>query len=150
MKNLLLLALPQLFLHNVANSFIPHITHPKPFIPKMAIEPISLENLGTDHESVASKMKESIISWLDAEWIPQEVHIQMASSAQQTYVSCRENGEDDVAEIMLRVVDDLNDDWKKFDKDAFVNAWDIGNYVADYLSNRAGVEGCACSASIHD
>merc|ERR1719291_47579 len=129
----------------LSNSFSPLKNNVKPFTAngsnvlqrRMAIEPISLDSLGEDHASVGTKMKESIVSWLDAEWIPQEVHIQMASSAENTYITCRESGEDDIAEIMLKVVDNLNDDWKKFDKDAFVNAWDIGNYVADYLSNRA-------------
>jgi hypothetical protein len=49
---------------------------------------------------------------------------------------------------MTEITDDLYADWKKFDKDAFVNAWDIGNYVSDYLHERVGAESCGCNAVI--
>ena len=60
----------------------------------------------------------------------------------------REEGKDDVMDIMMQVADDLNKNWKLYDTDAFVNAWDIGNYVADYLTRRSGNEGCECSSQI--
>ena len=49
---------------------------------------------------------------------------------------------------MVKVADDLNENWIEYDKDAFINAWDIGNYVADYLTNRLGNECSSCSAKI--
>ena len=49
---------------------------------------------------------------------------------------------------MVKVADDLNKNWSEYDKDAFVNGWDIGNYVADYLTNRLGDECSSCSAKI--
>ena len=50
---------------------------------------------------------------------------------------------------MMKVSDDLEANWAEYDNDAFVNAWDIGNYVADYLMDRIGNEGCGCSATIY-
>ena len=82
------------------------------------------------------------------QWIPQEVHVQIAESTKQTYICCREAGKDDLMDVMMQVSDDLDKDWMKYDKDAFVNAWDIGNYVADYLTKKSGNEGCACSSEI--
>ena len=73
----------------------------------------------------------------------------MAESAKHSYISCRDNGVDDVTDIMMKVADDLDQNWKVYDKDAFVNAWDIGNYVSDYLTKRSGSEGCACSHQIY-
>eukprot|EP00591_Stephanopyxis_turris_P005048 CAMPEP_0195514102 /NCGR_PEP_ID=MMETSP0794_2-20130614/5591_1 /TAXON_ID=515487 /ORGANISM="Stephanopyxis turris, Strain CCMP 815" /LENGTH=118 /DNA_ID=CAMNT_0040642271 /DNA_START=291 /DNA_END=647 /DNA_ORIENTATION=- len=111
----------------------------------MAIEAASVESLQGNHEEEGDKMAASIVSWLDAEWIPQQVHIDMAQVAKNTYVTCRKAGDADVASIMMQIADDLNDSWKEFDADAFVNAWDIGNYCADYMTERAGIERCACS-----
>jgi hypothetical protein len=72
----------------------------------------------------------------------------MAESAKKSYISCREGGQDDIMDILMQVSDDLSDDWAKYDADAFVNAWDIANYVADYLTKASGNEGCACSEAI--
>ena len=53
-----------------------------------------------------------------------------------------------IKDVMVKVADDLNKNWSEYDKDAFVNGWDIGNYVADYLTNRLGDECSSCSAKI--
>lgn len=74
--------------------------------------------------------------------------MKMGESAKATYITMREAGKDDVADIMMQVSSDLMDNWEAYDKDAFVNAFDIANYVADYLTQRGGNEGCACSSQI--
>lgn len=114
-----------------------------------ALDAITVECLSDDHESVASALKGSVQRWLDAEWMPQIVHEQMAQSCQQSYLRCRQNGQTEVMTIMIAVAEDLEKDWRQYDADAFVNAWDIGNYVSDYLTAQAGVEGCECSARIY-
>ena len=72
----------------------------------------------------------------------------MAESAKRSYINCREAGRDEVMDILMQVSDDLSADWEKYDADAFVNAWDIANYVADYLTKASGNEGCECSEAI--
>jgi hypothetical protein len=53
--------------------------------------------------------------------------------------------------LMTLVVDDLVKNWDKFDKDAFVNAWDIGNYVSDYLHHRIDPStSCGCTINIYN
>ena len=51
--------------------------------------------------------------------------------------------------IMMKVIDDLNNDWDKYNADAFINAFDIGNYVSDYLIQVSGNESCACNTDVH-
>lgn len=114
------------------------------------VEVVSLAGLGDDHEAVGENMAKSIASWLDEEWIPQDVHVKMGISVKNTYIRCRSSGLDDVAEIMTQVTDDLFDNWAEYNADAFVNAWDIGNYVADYLIAKSGSETCGCSTKIVD
>lgn len=117
----------------------------------MAIESMSVENrMSDDHEAEGERMAKSIALWLDDEWLPQEVHVQMGASAKASYVACRESGEAEVMSIMFSVASDLEKNWAKYDADAFVNAWNIGNYVSDYLTKRAGIEGCECSSVIFE
>eukprot|EP00566_Odontella_aurita_P027136 CAMPEP_0113563364 /NCGR_PEP_ID=MMETSP0015_2-20120614/21033_1 /TAXON_ID=2838 /ORGANISM="Odontella" /LENGTH=171 /DNA_ID=CAMNT_0000465347 /DNA_START=183 /DNA_END=698 /DNA_ORIENTATION=+ /assembly_acc=CAM_ASM_000160 len=110
----------------------------------------SLQVLGDDHESEGERLAKSVAGWLDNEWMEQEVHIRMGDAAKSTYVSCRLVGDDEIMSIMTAVSENLDSNWNEYDKDAFVNAWDIGNYVADYLMHRIGNEGCGCSAQIFD
>ena len=81
--------------------------------------------------------------------MPQEVHVEMGQSAKISYLTCRESGEHDLMTIMTTIADDLTDNWSEYDADAFVNAWDIANYVSDYLVKLSGNESCDCSAKIH-
>lgn len=114
------------------------------------VETITVESLSSDHEAEGTRMAASLVAWLDVEWMPQEVHIRMGESAKTSYVACREAGEHDVMSIMMKVADDLDRNWSEYDADAFVNAWDVGNYVSDYLTVRAGGETCGCSYKIVD
>lgn len=115
---------------------------------EVGVELVSLAGLGDDHQAVGEAMGKSVAAWLDAEWMPQEVHVKMGTSVQNTYVSCRSKGMDDVSQIMTEVTDDLYARWSEYNADAFVNAWDIGNYVADYLIAKSGSETCGCSTQI--
>ena len=72
----------------------------------------------------------------------------MGVSVKNTYVACRGRGQDDVAQIMTEVTDNLFERWSEYNDDAFVNAWDIGNYIADYLIAKSGSETCSCSTKI--
>merc|ERR1712238_107883 len=102
---------------------------------------------GDDHEAVGILMSKSVAAWLDTEWMPQEVHAKMGTSVRNTYVTCRGKGIDDVGDIMTQVTDDLCERWSEYDADAFVNAWDIGNYVSDYLIAKSGSETCGCCST---
>ena len=114
------------------------------------VQLISLAGLGDDHDEVGEAMALSVAAWLDVEWMPQEVHVRMGSSVKNSYVTCRSKGIDEVAEIMTKVTDDLYERWAEYNADAFVNAWDVGNYVADYLIAKSGSETCGCSTKIVD
>jgi len=114
----------------------------------VGVEAVSLASLGEDHEAVGQAMADSVAAWLDEEWMPQEVHVKMGTSVKNTYVACRSKGIKEVAEIMTQVTDDLFERWAEYNADAFVNAWDVGNYVSDYLIAKSGSETCGCSTKI--
>ena len=112
------------------------------------IQTVDLGSMDNDHEKEGQLMADSVIAWLDAEWIPQQVHIDMAESAKKSYILCRESGQKDVMDVMMQISNDLDKNWEKYNDDAFVNAWDIGNYCSDYLVRRSGNEGCECASEI--
>ena len=113
------------------------------------VDPINLaETISDNHEAEGARLSASIAGYLDLEWCPQEVHVQMGESAKRSYITAREAGNHEIMAIMTQVSDDLEKNWGKYDKDAFVNAWDIGNYVSDYLIARSGGESCDCNAAI--
>ena len=112
------------------------------------IQTVDLGSIDDDHEKEGQLMADSITAWLDAEWIPQQVHIDMAECAKKSYVKCREAGQNDVMDVMMQISTDLDENWGKYNDDAFVNAWDIGNYCSDYLVKRSGNEGCECSTEV--
>lgn len=116
---------------------------------RFMVESVSVESL-QDHEQVAEELANSIQRWLDAEWMPQQVHMQMGLSCKQSYLNCRQTGEHDLMTIMTTVVEDLEANWSEYyDQDAFVGPWDVTNYVSDFLTQRAGLERCACSSRIY-
>jgi hypothetical protein len=112
-----------------------------------AVNIVSLEGL-TNHEEEGTLLATSIAKWLDAEWMPQKIHVAMAESAKQSYMQARQAGEADIMSVMMRVADDLRANWKLYDKEAFVNEWDVANYCSDYLTRRSGNEACDCSTEI--
>jgi hypothetical protein len=116
----------------------------------MVVESLSLESLSENHDEIGQELADSLQRMLDAEWMPQEVHARMAERVKQSYVTCRNAGETDVMAIMTATADDLNANWKDdYDKDAFVNAWDISNYVSDFLASKMGGQGCECTQKIY-
>ncbi|CAB9519802.1 expressed unknown protein [Seminavis robusta] len=131
------------------NSFKIGPTRVSPVVLRSSVDSVSLTGF-ENHEEEGTKMAKSIAAWLDSEWMPQEVHVRMGESAKKSYIKCREAGDDDLMNIMSTVADDLTSKWfEEYDADAFVGAWDIANYVSDYLVQVSGQEGCECSNKVY-
>ena len=123
-----------------------------------SISTIDLSSGGTKnetpehHERVGQQLAESIQRWLDSEWFPQDIHLQMGLSAKRSYVQCRTSDppQHDVMDIMMKISLDLSDDWEeKYDAEAFINPYDVGNYAADWLTKTlTDVEGCECTSEL--
>ena len=62
-----------------------------------AIEVPTLDDLDNSHEKEGSRLAQSIIGWLDQEWMPQEVHVQMATCVKDSFVKARNDGETEVS-----------------------------------------------------
>jgi hypothetical protein len=117
----------------------------------LGVETLSIRSLDQDHDTEGLRMATSVALWLDREWMPLEVHREIANSVRDSYVVARNANEHEVAVIMFKIAQDLEVQWTDFDqKGAFTNAWDVANYVSDYLAYRIGIQGCECSAKVID
>ncbi len=81
----------------------------------------------------AMHLKKTIASWLDKEYIPQEIHMKLGGHVETQYCALRSEGIHDLGELLIRLGTEL----EKVDmEDAFVNAWDVANKAADLLIAR--------------
>ena len=115
------------------------------------VEAFNLEStqLSDNHEQVGQELAESLQRMLDTEWMPQTVHAAMGRDVREAYVECRQSGDADVASILISVADRLNENWDRYNAEAFVSAWDCANYASDWLTTNAGAETCECSQKIY-
>ena len=117
------------------------------------VQSVSLKSMYeslSDPNKFGQELADSVQRWLDAEWMPLTIHQKMGESCKASFLQCEKEGVDDLMAVMMAVANDLQDDWQtEYEKDAFVNAWDVSNYVSDYLTRKCGIEGCECSARIH-
>lgn len=92
-------------------------------------------------------LKNSIIKWLDNEYIVQPIHIEIGKEVEKIYIQERFLGVKDLGEMLMQVGTYL----ESFDMDnAFVNAWDIANKVSDLLMIRLKRELCSCSGDLQE
>jgi hypothetical protein len=126
-----------------------------------SVESLSLDVLGENHDEVGDGIASSVQRMLDTEWMPQTIHLKMGQQVKQSYIKVRtttnknnsngnSNDDDDddmIMTIMTTVADDLIANWKEYDQDAFVNAWDVANYVSDYLTTKVNGNDAACGCS---
>ncbi|KAL7570945.1 hypothetical protein ACA910_002576 [Epithemia clementina (nom. ined.)] len=117
------------------------------------VQSISLKSMFdtiSDPNEFAQELADSVQRWLDAEWMPQGIHKTMGQSCKHSLLECQNSGVHDLMAVMMTVANDLEEDWStKYEQDAFVNPWDVTNYVSDYLTQKSGIEGCECSAKLH-
>ena len=90
-------------------------------------------------------LRTAIARWLDEEYIVQPVHAAIGKQVEEIYLRERRSGVTDLGEMLMQVGAAL----EQFDMDnAFVNAWDVANRVADFLIVRMDRELCECAGDL--
>lgn len=83
-----------------------------------------------------------IATWLDEEWTPLEVHQQLGQAAGSAYVTCRQQGDNDMSSLVLSLSNEL----LAFNyRETFVNAFEVANKVVEMLMMRSGIDVCCTS-----
>jgi len=99
----------------------------------------------TDYRSDADYIRNSIVQWLNTEFIDQECHYRIGDRVFDAYMRLRETGVTDAGEMMLEIGTSLETGIADFDK-AFVGPWDIANRASDIIFELLDIEACECSA----
>jgi hypothetical protein len=84
-------------------------------------------------------LKNSLLHWLDQEFIPEAVNQQIADRASQIYVRQRIEGENDLGSLVLAIVTEM----QAFDfSQSFFSEFAVANAVSDLLLASLGIDRC--------
>ena len=107
----------------------------------MTVKPINAITLppSEDIETEAVWLKESLLVWLNQEYIPEEVNKTIAKTAAQIYVRQRLEGEDDLGSLVIAMLTEM----QAFDfRSSFYSEFAIANAVSDLIIERLGYDPC--------
>lgn len=84
-------------------------------------------------------LQNSLLKWLNREFIPEAVNQEIARRATQIYVRHRMEGENDLGSLVIAIVTEM----QAFDfSKSFYSEFAIANAVSDLLLDSLGIERC--------
>ena len=102
------------------------------------IEPITLPP-AQNPEQEGQWLQQTLLAWLDSEFIPEAANQQIAKRAAQIYVRQRMEGENDVGSLVIAIVTEMQAyDFSK----SFYGEFAIANAVSDLLLESLGIDKC--------
>lgn len=105
-------------------------------IPSVTLRPV---DIGANAEAEARWLRESLLRWLDHEFLPEAVNGDIADRAAQIYLRQRLEGEDDLGALLLAIVVEM----QAFDfSQSFYGEFAVANAVSDLILQSMGVNGC--------
>jgi hypothetical protein len=105
---------------------------PQP-IPPIVLPPIE------DPDKEGEWLKTSLHTWLDREFIPEEVNEKIAHRAAQIFVRQRLEGENDLGSLVIAIVTEM----QAFDfSQSFYGEFAIANAVSDLILDSLGIDRC--------
>lgn len=103
-----------------------------------AIEPITLPP-AQNPEQEGQWLQQTLLAWLDSEFIPEVANEQIAKRATQIYVRQRMEGENDLGSLVIAIVTEMQAyDFSK----SFYGEFAIANAVSDLLLESLGIDKC--------
>jgi hypothetical protein len=84
-------------------------------------------------------LQQSLLKWLDTEFIPEAVNQEIAQRAAQIFVRQRMEGENDLGSLVIAIVTEM----QSFDfSHSFYGEFAIANAVSDLLLESLGIDRC--------
>jgi hypothetical protein len=81
----------------------------------------------------------ALLSWLNQEYIPEQINQQIADRAAQIFVRQRMEGEDDLGSLVMAIVTEM----QAFDfSESFFGEFAVANAVSDLLLDSLGFDRC--------
>jgi hypothetical protein len=102
-------------------------------IPPVTLPPIQ------DCDKEKAWLKESLHTWLDAEFIPEVVNETIAIRASEIFVRQRLEGENDLGSLVIAIITEM----QAFDfSRSFYSEFAIANAVSDLILDSLGIDRC--------
>ncbi|NET09940.1 MAG: hypothetical protein F6K16_35610 [Symploca sp. SIO2B6] len=104
-------------------------------------EPISPVTLPTPEDATeeGAWLYQSLLAWLNEEFLPEPVNSDIAQRASQVFVRQRMEGENDVGALVIALVTEM----KAFDfSKSFYSEFAVANAVSELLMNSLGFGRC--------
>jgi hypothetical protein len=105
------------------------------------VEPIPPVTLPTaqNPDQEGEWLKNSLLHWLNQEFLPEAVNQEIADRATQIYVRHRMEGENDLGSLVLAIVTEM----QAFDfSESFFSEFAVANAVSDLLLDSLGFDRC--------
>jgi hypothetical protein len=84
-------------------------------------------------------LQQSLLNWLDQEFIPEAVNQEIANRAAQIFVRQRMEGENDLISLVIAIVTEM----EAFDFSAsFFGQFTVANAVSELLLDSLGIDRC--------
>lgn len=84
-------------------------------------------------------LKQALLSWLNQEYLPEEVNQEIAHRAAQIFVRQRMEGENDLISLVMAIVTEM----EAFDfSNSFYGQFAVANAVSDLLLDSLGFDRC--------
>lgn len=84
-------------------------------------------------------LRRTLLSWLNQEFIPEQVNQQIAERAAQIFVRQRMEGENDLGSLVIAIVTEM----QAFDfSQSFFSEFAVANAVSDLLLDSLGIDRC--------
>ena len=102
-------------------------------IPPITLPPIQ------DYYQEGQWLKQTLHKWLDEEFIPEDINLEIANRASQIFVRQRLEGENDLGSLVIAIVTEM----QSFDfTQSFYGEFAIANAVSDLILDSLGIDHC--------
>lgn len=92
-----------------------------------------------DAQQEGQWLKSALLTWLNAEYLPEPANRAIAERVSQVFVRQRMEGENDVGSLVMAILTEL----QAFDfSDSFYGEFTVANAVGDLLFDSLGIDRC--------
>ncbi|MBD1872495.1 hypothetical protein H6F75_03280 [Nodosilinea sp. FACHB-131] len=92
-----------------------------------------------DAQQEGQWLKAALLTWLNAEYLPEPANRKIAERVSQVFVRQRMEGENDVGSLVMAILTEL----QAFDfSDSFYGEFTVANAVGDLLFDSLGIDRC--------
>ena len=84
-------------------------------------------------------LRQSLLHWLDSEYIPEPVNVDIAERAAKVFLRQRLEGENDLGSLVIAIVTEM----RAFDfSKSFYGEFAVANAVSDLIMKSIGIDTC--------